>query len=408
MNLLYVLHNLPDTVPESISQLIPDEIELFAYDMAHRLSTEHTIYILYVDQTSMKRVLHKINTFKNSLVREFEDTETFCIVENFKSILEEYKIDLVHYHHMLYSPMEYALIAKSAGVKQILSIYNHFYICDANLENDNLTHCNIPTDIKDCCTCMENKNKIAKNVIVGRARIMQKFMSYMDLIVFPSKTGKTQYYRRFKEILDKVESDIIEPLRVIPYIQPKISPMFFTEEQLDRNRPLLNILVPEYFTYANGMLQILSLINSLNNKEQTCVNSNNAATTVSVTFYFHENTPIEQEFKDKLLEYSNVVFADNFPYIDLVWLPSMNFPINPYRYKKWALQGYKLLIPQNKMLSELPGELCYTYDSLESLEKMLLSPEVPLMADPVEYANANIDIVPPREIYNSLYKNLTK
>ena len=146
MNILFIIHNLGTKVPESRSTLTEGGSEIFTYSIAHNMSKDHTCYILYPDlQQKGIKYLHKISFFRNEFVGEYKEENTFICADNFRSILKDFNIDLIHYQHIIYNSLEYAIIGNSLGIPQILSIHDYFYLCDEHfLENDKYVTCNVP------------------------------------------------------------------------------------------------------------------------------------------------------------------------------------------------------------------------------------------------------------------------
>lgn len=342
MKILYVIHNISPDIPESKSTVLAGGCEKFTYSLGRGLCNEHDIYILYPDiRDKDKMYLHSIINFKNELVETIETKSRRGKMDAFARILDQYGIDLIHYQHLIHSPVEYSLIGKVKGIKQVLSLHDYYYVCEEHfLEGDKYVTCSLPTVIEECARCLQNKSQIAPRDTVKRRDVMTHVLKDMDVIVAPSKSVRTDYFKIYPEINEKL---VMAPIGIEP---PSPLPVIKQDGELI-------IGVYNYLTYIKGwvpMINTMRILETLNPK---------------IKFYFFCDDMLGNQSK-LLSGFSNTVHlpgeADKTP-VHLAWIPSI------------AKESFSLLVSEalgrgtpilgcNKgaLESRLSNDIAYLYD----------------------------------------------
>lgn len=348
MNILYVVHNISPKVPESMSKVIEGGCEKFTYNLAHGLSLENTCYILYPDLKDTGKVyLHKISYLRNELVRTYEYTSKFHKIHDFGNILDELEIDLIHYQHLIHAPIEYPVIAKAKGIKQIVTAHDYYYICDEHfLENDRYVPCDVPKEIGRCIECLYNKAKVSAENVIKRRDIMTTIVSLMDAFVVPSKAVRSDYFKIYPEINDRMH---IVPIGVKHINQEEVPQMEY-----------LHIGLPGYLTYIKGWVYIINVI-------RMCEKF-----LPKVKFVIQCDTMSENQ--ERLLkQFSNVYFNTNkFSNINLTWISSIAKETFSLIASESILRGIPILCAKRGALAtRLDERHGYMYESDATSEEVV-------------------------------------
>ena len=353
MNILYVIHNLGSEVPESMSTVTSGGSERFTYALAHRLSSEHTCYILYTNVLGPENMyLHKISNFRNECLKAYVYNTKFHKLANFRNILEEYQIDVVHYQHLIHAPVEYVLISKSMGVKSVLSVHDYYYVCDEHfLQNDKFCTCDLPTDLDHCVACLHHKSECAPRDVYNRREIMQELLQTVDKVVAPSKSVRSDYFKLFPHINDKL-SVIPIGIQYPPYLGV-------------RNMETLNIGIPNYITHIKGQIPMINVIRICEEELP------------DVKFHFLCEA-MEPQQEKYLKQFSNVVLNPmGFKDVNLIWLPTIAKETFSLVASETMARGLPILCSRKGALGErLTDSYAYFVENpldVESIVKQIMS-----------------------------------
>jgi glycosyltransferase involved in cell wall biosynthesis len=302
MRILFVVHNLGKDVPESKSSALSGGCETFTYSLAHALSAEHVCYILYPDlKNKGVSYLHKIENFRNYTLKEYAYVSKFQHLREFERILSDENIDLIHYQHLIHSPIEYPLIGKAKRIPQILSLHDYYFICEEHfLENDKYTHCDVPQNIHKCVECLKFKSDTTPNIVKQRRVIMRELLEVMDKILAPSKSVQFDYFKIYgEEIGNKIE---IVPIGVK-------MPVGVTKRERGEG-DLIHVGVVNYLTYIKGWSPLVSVIRMCHSKLPNV--------------RFKVTAPLDPHQMEFLKGWSNVDLGGRmYDDVDVVWIPSI-------------------------------------------------------------------------------------
>jgi len=392
MNILYVVHNLGHDVPESKSKVISGGCEAFTYQLSHSLSTEHTCYILYPDMKNSDVVyLHKIHKFRNELIEKITAISKYKKLSSFSELLDTYKIDVVHYQHLIHNPIEYTIIAKSKKIKQILTIHDYFFICQEHfLETDKYVTCNVPKQIEECIKCQEYKAGIKGEYVFLRREAMTHLLRTIDKIFVPSKSLRTDYFKIYPELNDKLE---IAPIGISPTPSLDISKV-----------EGLNIGIRSYFMHIKGVLRIMSVLKAC---EELLPD---------VKFHILTET-LEDELKNYLSKFKNIETSpEKIGKINLAWLPTLGRETFSILASEFLFMGIPILSSSKGALKERLENLGFLYSENANTDEILLKIKE-LRDNPKSILEAHTKILEHRDdiptldfsvkFYNNQYKNLT-
>jgi glycosyltransferase involved in cell wall biosynthesis len=273
MNILIVVHTF---LPKYVGGT-----EVCAFELASELKKKgNKILILTTDPLINNK---KINTTKNS----YKDIDVITINKNirkyksfsetykddntlkiFKKILNDFKPDIIHYHHLMHLSIDFVQIAKKANIPQVITLHDFWTQC--------LTHQRITTtgnlctnfSVNKCSHCLsdilnsgplinttlslkyflKNKNKLKYlisaikkiyyrsanklfylsnhdkyiKIVKSRNCGMKTILSQMDLVIFPTKFLSHEFLKWnsgiSKNILsnDGINTKVFEKFKRLP------------------------------------------------------------------------------------------------------------------------------------------------------------------------------------------------
>lgn len=203
-NLLFVTHN-------TIKSEVYGGVEVYQDRLAKAVADEFNVYYLaptLVDSkyfspgvllmdSSYKTVL-KMNFCPENNLNNFrsEQRELF-----FKRILVEYKIDLVHFQHLVGHCLSLPLISKQLGVPSVMSIHDYYFACENfNLINHQRIYCRADRhDLSVCDVCLhETKGKVP-GVQAARRTFCDQVLAAVDLLLFNTQGVQDIFLSFFRE-----------------------------------------------------------------------------------------------------------------------------------------------------------------------------------------------------------------
>jgi GT2 family glycosyltransferase len=155
-------------------------------------AADNNVIVVEENAPSGRRILYR---FKRGDVVPGHVTSNKSEEEFFSSILDELNIDLVHFHHLLYLPLNFFHIAKDKGLKTIISIHDFYYMCPRIYlfekgEYDGF--CNACVDLDRCDRCLKMVG-YEKGFQNEWRKECQKMFERADLVITPTKSTLDLY-----------------------------------------------------------------------------------------------------------------------------------------------------------------------------------------------------------------------
>jgi len=394
VNILFIIHNLGPQRPDSRSKVIEGGCEQFTYNMAHTLSMENTCYLLYPDvKDGAKLHLHRIKNFRNEHLEEWDATSNLKKLDLFSDLLKEKEIDVVHFQHVIYTPLEFVLIAKSMNIPTVLSIHDYYYICEEHfLENDKYVTCKLPTNLEECATCLHNKESIPKSTVYKRRELMKVFLSKIDLITAPSKSIRSDYFKIFPELNDKMKVIEIGIPETYPTADKKDIPQ-------DGN---VYIAVRSYFTMLKGSIYIKNTIKALERWYP------------EIKFVI-QTTMLDKDNYLYLSKLSNVILDEERKITPhLVWIPSVAKESYSLIASETMRQGLPILCRNKGALGErVAPEYNYLYKEHAHLDDIItciinIAKDRETLSSNIDKAQENTDLARTVEFTANQFQHLYK
>lgn len=129
------------------------------------------------------------------------------LAQIFKSILVEFRIDLVHVHHTITTSLDIYYEADKLGIPVIFTAHDFYYVCPNEKLLDSEGNVCIDNSNPDCEKCLKEKKTIYdKNDYLSMWRSQHgKVLDICKKIVVPSKSTKEILGSYYPEYRDKIE-----------------------------------------------------------------------------------------------------------------------------------------------------------------------------------------------------------
>ena len=210
MNLLFVIHNWVGYAPHGGT-------EVHAITLVEALAQTETnqVYVLFPDTTAASDcnnyILFNIKnkTFKQINLSYPVTSNCYSHQEffaKFEFILLQQKIDIVHIFHLIRFPLNTPLIAKKAGAKVIISLFDYYLICQQfNLLKKNKIFCNYPNiTIPTCDLCLKQNFNSQVGTQNTRRNTISQILYYTDAVHYLCQDQYNRFIIAYPYLQDKV------------------------------------------------------------------------------------------------------------------------------------------------------------------------------------------------------------
>ena len=190
---------------EDFCRMLYEGIDGFAKYLLY--AADNNVIVVEENAPSGRRVLYR---FKRGDVIPGNVACNKSEEEFFSSILDELNIGLVHFHHLLYLPLNFFHIVKNKGLEAIISIHDFYYMCPRIYlfeKGEYNGFCNACVDLDRCDRCLKmiGYEKGFQNIW---RRECQKMLERADLIITPTKSTLELYKKVYQ--IDWSKAKIIE------------------------------------------------------------------------------------------------------------------------------------------------------------------------------------------------------
>jgi glycosyltransferase involved in cell wall biosynthesis len=174
----------------------------------------------------------------------------------FEQILFEEKVDVVHFHHLLYLPLSLPLIARACGVPVVWQIHDYYLICDRyNLLSIDGRFCDVVHRGSDQCdACLASMDDRRPGVKARRDGFMALVVGAVDEFI-ASTPFSANYLRGF---FPEIEAGLVNIIELPSERQGPIGSEVARERISSRGR--LDVAIPGNFTEIKGGRYLVELI----------------------------------------------------------------------------------------------------------------------------------------------------
>jgi glycosyltransferase involved in cell wall biosynthesis len=231
MNILVVVHNyigigkvfggVELTVKEILEAASSDSTNTNKYYVLsfdhRRKSQDDSGYVLMdmsqcnTDGTPGLEIDHFEAPYPVSLERYQDDEFT----TKFRELIQRYGIDIVHFHHWLYYPLNAPLIAQQAGALTILSLHDYYALCpEWHLRRNRKTFCGFPhgVTLDTCNSCLKETFGYGYESQNLRRQLISEIFSMADAVQYQSEDERQRFCAAYPLLNDKETLVIGSPL----------------------------------------------------------------------------------------------------------------------------------------------------------------------------------------------------
>lgn len=259
-SVLYVVHNASETPPFGGT-------ELHTLDTIERLSPGYRGYLYYPDSRSADRtrmvLRHRTDRKTFALSNPLSPYAFFDIEREhlFARILEQYRIDLVHFMHFMHHPMSLLEVARRHGAATVVTLHDFFVACPRfNLLDAAGRFCwTTRPPIESCDIDLRRTDNLAAGSQASRRAFVAYILSRAHAITCVSESQKALVCSAYPHLADqmRVISPGIEPRR-FKGLQPRAP---------RDGRPLVCAALGNY-THPKGGDVLIHLFNHCRNPAQ--------------------------------------------------------------------------------------------------------------------------------------------
>jgi glycosyltransferase involved in cell wall biosynthesis len=223
--ILFVAHNSVlspsfggvETYINTLTKYLKNEYDVYWYVPYHG-GDGVGIKLIGPDKQLVKTIL-----FKTS----FENWQLGCPEreKSFAKVLQEFDIEMVHFHHLAGQPPSLVQVAKEAGAKTVFTFHDYYSICHiSNLVNFEGKYCHpdsIP--ISSCDTCLNKKYAILPGSQQIRRAYWNALFNYLDGLIFNTQGSFDLVSKIYPEVASHINVMVL-PVAIEEVIRPALSP----------------------------------------------------------------------------------------------------------------------------------------------------------------------------------------
>ena len=195
-NILMVIH-------QSYNAERPGGTELFVKTTFEALEG-YTKYLMYTEgnrlkidefSSSRKRTIYNFKKRSSDFIKATPQEEEF-----FSNVLDELKIDMIHFHHLKFMPLNFFKIAKEKDIKTIINCSDYYFICPtANLlENGKFENfCDACQDLERCDKCLTGLG-YRSGLQEDWRNECQKMFEQADFVITPTESVSKMFQKTYR------------------------------------------------------------------------------------------------------------------------------------------------------------------------------------------------------------------
>lgn len=206
-NILYLIHDFKDAENNN------GGTTLHVYDLIKNLRNKYNFHVFTFEDGIYKLYSY----YKNNLaVTKFEgiiDFKKFGFYnEQYKKILEKiidtYKINLIHIHHMKNHYFDIIDIIKQKKIYTIFSMHDYYSVCP-NITKlyKNKVYCDKPTN-EMCKNCLKYTMDLNNNILDNWHDCYKELFNNVDKIITPSENTKEEIKKTYDISCDVIEHGV--------------------------------------------------------------------------------------------------------------------------------------------------------------------------------------------------------
>ena len=190
--------------------------QLHLHDMVQCLKADYNIYVVARDGQDLA-VTAYVNNDSVHFRFPMPASDTFPLLSDpqmitfWKNILNAFRIDLIHIHHVKGSSFDIFEVAEEYHIPVILTLHDFYFVCPTiKLLDEHGRTCMGDISTANCRQCLNHQMKYATTVdyiTIWRKRCLH-YLNIVSKIIVPSNSAKQILSQYYPDIADK--TDVIE------------------------------------------------------------------------------------------------------------------------------------------------------------------------------------------------------
>lgn len=209
MNLLFVVHNYIGYGKHwgGVEIHVRNIVEKFHHRQDHRLYVlfayndvkPGTYMLLDVHNDSRERIVLDVPVHRECY--RHEEFENIA-----RSLLARYRIDLVHFFHLINFPLNFPLVAQQAGAAVVVALHDYDSICPQfNLMSGNTVFCGYPkVSLETCDLCLKKTFGYLPGTQGTRRQLISEMLYHADALHYQCADEKARVLAAYPHLEGKL------------------------------------------------------------------------------------------------------------------------------------------------------------------------------------------------------------
>ena len=248
MNILVVVHNyiglgkifggVELTVKEvleaaSADSTNPNRYFVLSFDHRRKSSSDSGYVVLDMSQRTDEGIVgREVESFTAPYPVSLERYQDEEFSRKFRDLIQRYQIDIAHFFHLMYFPLNAPIIAQQAGALTILSLFDYYALCpDFHLLTHDKKFCGFPNGVTldTCNACLKATFGYGYETQNLRRQLLAEIFSLTDAVQYLCNDERERFISAYPGLKEKeslvigcpllpnmTSSNGMTPLPVIP------------------------------------------------------------------------------------------------------------------------------------------------------------------------------------------------
>ena len=130
-----------------------------------------------------------------------------------ETILDSFKIDILHVHHFLFQTFDAINEAKKRNIYTIMTLHDLYMICPSVNMVYKDKFCEIDPE-KDCAKCLNSRLGVSRDILENWRKNCKNLLEQCDKIIVPSENTKKQYNKIYPDLNIEVVEHGVELVEI--------------------------------------------------------------------------------------------------------------------------------------------------------------------------------------------------
>ncbi len=222
MNILVVVHNyigigkifggVELTVKEvleaaSADSANPNRYFVLSFDHRRKSASDSGYVLLDMSQRSDNGTVgREVESFTVPYPVSLERYQDEEFSRKFRDLIQRYQIDIAHFFHLMYFPLNAPIVAQQAGALTILSLFDYYALCpDFHLQTHDKKFCGFPNGVTldTCNACLKETFGYGYETQNLRRQLLAEIFSLTDAVQYLCEDERTRFVAAYPVLKEK-------------------------------------------------------------------------------------------------------------------------------------------------------------------------------------------------------------